>query len=531
MPPGAAAGAGSIEGLTSIESATPALALLSELGLATVTSPDPAEAFFGLWHWLVLVLSVVFAAAAVIHVVLWKRDPRAAFGWLAVILILPLAGSILYWIFGINRIFRKAGALYRLYRKRQVMESVDQIAIIEPGEPLLGLEADLAHLTELATVVARVTREPLYRDNSVHVLETGGVSFAAMIDSIEHATASVVMSTYIFDQDRAGERFRTALRRAKDRGVEVRVLIDAVGDRYSWPPVCRTLVEDGIEAAAFLPTRWPWHMSYANMRNHRKLLVVDGRIAFTGGMNIRQGHVVEESPPGPIHDIHFVIRGPVVGALARIFADDWAFTTGEWLDGEAYFPPPAVCDARAPGNILARVIEDGPADSFGAMRWAYLGGLACARHRVRIATPYFLPDDGLITALAMAARRGVSVEIMIPEQNNLMLVQWACTAMLWQVLQPGCRVFLVPPPFDHSKLMVVDGAWSLIGSGNWDPRSLRLNFELDVECYSRELAATLDGILDRKLASSRELTLEEVDARSLPIRFRDGLARLFTPYL
>lgn len=157
--------------------------------------------------------------------------------------------------------------------------------------------------------------------------------------------------------------------------------------------------------------------------------------------------------------------------------------------------------------------------------------LGSARDAVQIVTPYFLPDAALIAALNVAARRGVRVDILLPAENNLRLVQWACAAQLWQVLEHGCLVWLSPPPFDHSKLVVVDGGWALFGSANWDPRSLRLNFEFNVECYDRALAAALEEMIAGKRAAARPVTLAEMDGRPLPVKVRDGLTRLLTPYL
>jgi cardiolipin synthase len=165
------------------------------------------------------------------------------------------------------------------------------------------------------------------------------------------------------------------------------------------------------------------------------------------------------------------------------------------------------------------------------MRLALAGALSCAERRVGVLTPYFLPDDALISALNVAAMRGVEVDIILPAVNNLRTVQWASTAMLWQILEYGCRVWLSPPPFDHTKLMLIDDSWTLLGSGNWDPRSLRLNFEFNVECYDRSLAAAAGEIFDRKKAGARKITLADVDGRRLPVRLRDGIARLLSPYL
>lgn len=467
--------------------------------------------------WLLALLSVAAVALAGGHAVLWKRDPRSALGWLALILFLPIAGALIYAIFGVNRLNRKAESLYAGH------ESVDR----ESSYGALGPEAvaDLG-LEELAAYVDRTLRRRLFGGNRVEPLPTGEAAYDRMLGAIESAQRSVVLCTYIFDADAAGDRFFDAVAGAAERGLEVRVLIDSVGDRYTFPPMHSRLKRAGVPSATFLPSLWPTRMVYANLRNHRKLLIADGRLAFTGGMNIRQGHVVMEPPPQPVIDCHFQVEGPVVSSLREVFAEDWAFTTSERLRGESFFPK-----LETRGEVRARVIDDGPAESFAHLLWTLLGALACARRSVRIVTPYFVPDERLITALNTAARRGVEVEVFLPERNNLLLVQWASTALLWQVLQGGCRVHLVPPPFDHTKLMVVDGAWSLVGSANWDARSLRLNFELDLECYDRELAARLERLVDERRERARQVHLDDVDARSLPVRLRDGLARLASPYL
>ena len=188
-------------------------------------------------------------------------------------------------------------------------------------------------------------------------------------------------------------------------------------------------------------------------------------------------------------DLQVRVEGPVVAQLQGAFAEDWLFTTGETLDGPQFFPA-----LGSAGGVLARGIPDGPDEDFETIRWLLLGALATARDRVRIVTPYFIPDAALVTALDVAVMRGVSIDVIIPERGNLRVLQWAQTAQLWQVLERGCRVWLSPPPFDHTKLMVVDGAWTLLGSANWDPRSLRLNFEFDVECYGAELARSAEAL-------------------------------------
>lgn len=489
--------------------------------------------------FVIALLSLLAVVVAGGHAVMWKRDPRAALGWLGLILVLPVIGAALYAVFGINRLSRKAQALYSRHDRHPAKirgrgeggeggeggEEADQAASAEEALATLGL----AELDALVSRTVRPEARQLFGGNLVEPLATGAEAYDAMLQAIDEAEQSVTLLTYIFDNDPAGRRFLEALRRAEERGVEVRVLIDALGDRYTFPSMRGRLEKAGLRAAVFLPTLWPTHMVYANLRNHRKLLVADGRLAFTGGMNIRQGHVAQPGDDDrydPIVDLHFRVEGPVVASLQGVFCDDWAFTTGEQLHTDAFFP-----ELEPVGGVLARALEDGPGRSLSRLRWVKLGALACAHERVRIATPYFLPDEGLLTGLVTAARRGVDVEVLIPEKNNLLLVQWACDAMLWQLLDGGVTVRKVAPPFDHSKLMLVDDAWSLLGSANWDARSLRLNFELDMECYDRELAQRLSDLLDEKVARSRQVTLDEMDGRSVPIRLRDGLARLATPYL
>ena len=370
--------------------------------------------------------------------------------------------------------------------------------------------------------------ESFAHNETILLLNALAYNIAAMLAAIESAQRSISLVSYIFDNDASGKQFADALGRAAKRGVAVRVLVDAAGARYSWPPITHRLNRAGVRCAKFLPASLltPWRVATINLRNHRKILVVDGQSAFTGGMNIRSGNVLAGHPRSPVQDLHFRIEGPVVAQLQEAFVNDWAFTTGETVDGEAWFPR-----LRGDGSVTARVITDGPDADLEKARWTLLAALAEAQTSAQILTPYFLPDSALVTALNLAALRGVRVDILLPSKNNLFFVQWASRAMWWQLLQRGCHVWLTLPPFDHSKLMVVDGHWVLLGSANWDARSLRLNFELNVECYGRELARDLATVIQEKLHGAHEVTLAEVDARTIPGRLRDATARLLSPLL
>jgi cardiolipin synthase len=371
-----------------------------------------------------------------------------------------------------------------------------------------------------------VTGRPVYEGNRIEPLVDGDAAYPAMLAAIDAATQSVTMVSYIFDNDFAGHAFREALVRARDRGVEVRVLIDDVGARYTKPTMVRELARAGVRVVAFLPTRVPRLFQYANLRNHRKIMVVDGREGFTGGMNIRASHWRARNPEDPVRCVHFRVNGPIVADMQEAFATDWLFTTGERLEGERWFTAVPDC-----GPVAVRGVPDGPDADIDNLPQLLLGALAVATRRVRVVSPYFLPDDGLLRALQVAALRGVQVDILIPGRSNVPPMDWAMAPQLPWLIDAGCRVYRTPPPFDHSKLFVVDGIWSMIGSTNWDARSLRLNFEYNLECYDRTLAAQLDAIVDEKIAGARPMTRDELDGRSFPVKLRDGLTRLFSPYL
>jgi cardiolipin synthase A/B len=475
----------------------------------------------GWWPLATGAVWLVLSLAATAHVLVQKRDVRAAIAWVGVIWLVPVIGSLLYAMLGLNRIRRRAAELQRARRRLPSSTPMDS-AVARVGTESTVPES----YKPLARLGEAMSGRPLLTGNAVRVLHNGDEAYPAMLAAIEEARHSIAMMSYIFAEDAAGRPFIDALSRAVKRGVEVRVLVDGVGARYTWPPVHRAMRKAGIRAELFLPGIRDAGLAFFNLRTHRKVLTVDGRVAFTGGINIQARNIHRDNPPRMVRDLHFRLEGPVVGQLQEVFAEDWAFTTREVLDGPLWYPT-----LLPVGDTTARAFTDGPDGDLEILRTVLLGALASARESVRIVTPYFLPDQGLISALTVAALRGVRVDIVLPAQVNIPLVQWAATAQLWQVLRPGCRVHLTPLPFDHAKLLVVDRAWVLFGSSNWDPRSLRLNFELDVECFDPRLAERLDEEVRMRIAGASELTLTDVDGRPTWKKIGHGFARLFAPYL
>lgn len=481
------------------------------------------DQFVRAWPIILAVANTALALSATVHIVLHKRDHRAAIGWTGLVWLTPLVGTVLYFILGINRIQRKALALELQEAWKHRSQS---LPVAKDGGLQTEFAAQYPAFRGLARVGYQLTGRPLHAGNHVQPFRNGDEAFPVMLAAIDQADRSVSILSYIFDDDRVGRPFLDALKRAADRGVEVRVLIDGVGARYSRPNMVKRLRGVGLTAELFLPTRVPRLSKYANLRNHRKIMVIDGKIGFTGGTNLREQHCLALQPCDPAECMHFRIEGPVVEQIQEAFVIDWAFAANEKLEGDSWFPriDPA-------GSVWARGIPDGPDEDFEKLSSVLQGALATATERVSIATPYFLPEASLIAALNGAALRGVDVCIYLPADTNIPVVNWAAATLYAPLLEKGCRILLSPIPFDHAKLMVVDRFWSLIGSSNWDPRSLRLNFEFNVECYSKSLADQLETLFEKKAEAATPVTIEMLNQRSLPVRLRDGLARLLIPYL
>jgi cardiolipin synthase A/B len=451
------------------------------------------------------------------HALLAKQDVRAAAGWIAVAWLSPILGGALYYLLGINRVTRRAVKFDKLERGFGD-------AAAETARPPVA-----PHLAALAEIAANATAGALTQGNRITLLRGGDEAYPAMLAAIGEARLSVALASYIFRDDAVGVAFAAALAAAQQRGVAVRVLLDGFGGGYLFPATFRRLRAEGVPVALFLHTWVPWRMPMLNMRNHKKLLIVDGAVAFTGGLNIGV-----ENSAGParaqdkpyVDDVHVRVEGPVTRQLMATFARDWSFAANETLEDAAWWP-----ELAAAGPVFARGIDSGPDADIDKLETVLGAALAQARERVRIVTPYFLPDQRLQFALAQAALRGVAIEILLPARCNYLVMDWAMRAHLRFFTDIAAELYFSPLPFDHAKLMTLDGEWCLVGSSNWDTRSLRLNFEFDLECYDRALTGEIDALIDGKIARSRRSSPAALQSAANWRRVRDAAARLLLPYL
>ena len=459
----------------------------------------------------VSIAHLALALSVTLHVLTHNRNPGSAVSWIGLAWLSPVVGSVLYLLLGINRVRRRA-------RSEGVAAPGDTIIEAQAAPP--GCE----HLAGLELAARRISRRYALAGNAVEMLANGDAAYPQMIAAIRSASVSIALSSYIFRADVVGAEFTAALVDASRRKLEVRVLIDGYGGGYLSSATYRLLHRAGVPVARFMHSALPWRMPFLNLRTHRKILCVDGCLAFTGGLNIGAENVVANNPRHTVLDTHFRVEGPAVAQLCRAFAGQWYYTTGETLAGAAWFPQLAPA-----GDGLARAVTSGPDQDVEKIELLVLEAIACARTSIQVMTPYFLPDDRVITALALAAMRNIDVDIVLPEHSNHPSVDWAMRAHIGPLLAAGCRVWTHQPPFDHSKLMTVDGIWCMVGSSNWDMRSFRLNFEINLEVYHSALVEQVST----KINANRHTRLlqADLDRRSLPVRLRDNAAHLMLPYL
>ena len=470
---------------------------------ATILSPTGAT--------ILSVLHLLLAVGVTGHILVHKRDPGSAVAWIGIAWLSPVLGSLLYVLLGINRVRRRALTMRAPRASGAASAGVDDAGADD-------------HMATLEYSAGRITGRPARGGNAIAILRNGDDAYPRMIACIEAAEKSIALSSYIFRADAAGEPFIEALVRAHRRKVEVRVVIDGFGGGYFWSTTYLKLRQAGVPVARFMHSPLPWRMPFLNLRSHKKLLAVDGRIAFIGGLNIGAENLIRTAPAHPVLDTHFSLEGPVVAQIIDTFADDWFFCTGERLAGERWFRPLAPV-----GESVARAVTSGPDQDLEKIELMILQAVGAARTSVKVMTPYFLPDDRIITVLALASMRGVAVDLILPASSNHPTLDWGARAHIGPLLAAQCRIWTHAAPFDHSKLMTVDGKWCLVGSANWDMRSFRLNFELNVEVYHSALVLQLEQFIAQK--QELQLSADALHKISLPITLLNNAARLMLPYL
>jgi cardiolipin synthase len=474
-----------------------------------------------LWFF---VVGWVLGIAVVPRILLQKKSPVSTLAWIWAVLLFPFAGALVYFVFGADRIRRqrlRRREQFRARRERDAGPAADEVALAEVTRPLP--EPDRA----LLTLVSRINRLPPTRGNATALLDGGAALFADLIAAIDGAREHVHLMFYIWRADATAGAVLDALVRAAERGVTVRLLLDEIGCLFTPTRTFDRLREAGGEFAWFLTLVPERKLLLLNLRNHRKLVVVDGRTAWLGGMNVGEEYA-GATPAFPVwRDMQVKLAGPAVTALQEIFADDWFFATKQRLVAPRYYPPVA---PEATGEIV-QLVSGGPDNRVSEHGLTVVALLHHARERAWLASPYLVPDASLLDALGLAVLRGVEVRLLVPAQSDHRWLTHVTNSYYDELFAKGVRVFEFQPGMMHAKLITIDGRWSMIGSANLDIRSFRLNYELNALVLSEDRARELEAVFARDFANSRERSAREFARRPRLQKLTEAALRPFAPLL
>ncbi len=480
------------------------------------------------WGWVQTVVLVVYlltVLATIAVIVREKRDPVKSLAWIALIALVPGLGMIVYVLFGRNwrkrKMFSRKGILDESY-----IEAVSERQFSTLSDPELEATPEIANNRDTIRLMLGNSRALLAVHNRVEVLQNGKATFASLFEALRSAEHSIHLEYYIFENDRIGRHVAGILMKKAAEGVEVRLIYDGVGTLWTEGSIFRRMRHAGVQVECFMPVAFPWLTSRVNYRNHRKIAVIDGRVAYTGGINIAERYLVG-TKLGKWRDIHLKIEGEAVNLLQSVFITDWRFVRRtEYLPTEKYFRESGITDV-----CPMQIAVSGPDSDWSVIMQAFFSAIMKARERIYIATPYFTPNAALLTAMKVAALSGIDVRLLLPGRSDSKVVFWATRSYVQELLEAGIKVYFYRAGFNHSKLVIIDGEFCSVGSANMDVRSFEDNFEVSALIYDRTLAAELEAGFEADLKRSQLITLSRWELRPWWKSTLESLARLASPLL
>lgn len=471
--------------------------------------------------WTILSFSyTIFVVVTVLAVLAERRDPVKTLAWIMVITMLPVGGIILFLAFGRNHRKRRTFMQKELFDNALISRLCGEQLRELPACDSLALD-DRSHIT----LMLNNSRSILTLHNRVELFNHGNKCFPRMLEDLRRAERFVHIEFFALE---GGELFDQMLEILAERiahGVEVRVIYDSVGSRPLRRRDVARMVEVGIDVRCFMPVFFTRFSSLANYRNHRKIVVVDGRVGYTGGMNIADRYIHGRKGSGIWRDTHLRVEGEAVAMLQMVFATDWAFVTdGLTLDGADYFPPSTVAEV-----CPMQIATSGPDSPYASIKHSYFAAITKAHRYVYISTPYLLPDNAILTALRVAALSGVDVRVLIPVRGDNQIVAWACYSYVDALMEAGVKVYLYRKGFNHSKFVVIDDELCSVGSANLDYRSFEDDFEVQAIIYDNPTTCALRDDFLADLADAEEITPESWAKRSRLSKVMEPVARLLSP--
>lgn len=470
-----------------------------------------------------LILNIILAGFVVF---LERRDASATWAWLLVLFFIPVAGFVLYLIFGQN-LSRKKIFEWKDTNKIGIMEITKyQIELLQKGEFIFN-DNRTSRYQDLIYMLLVNDRAVLTQDNHVEIFTDGEHKFKSLLDDIKTAEDHIHLVYYIIRNDKLGKELLDALTKKAKEGVAVKVLYDAMGSRRLPRKFFRPLIEAGGKVSVFFPAILPHLNLQVNYRNHRKLAIIDGEIGYVGGFNIGDEYLGLNKKFGYWRDTHLKICGKAVYAMQTRFILDWNQASSTKIRYEDRLFP----ELEAIGETDVQIVSSGPDSEWEQIKYGILKLITSAKKYIYIQTPYFIPDTSVLDAIKIAALSGVDVRLMIPNKPDHAFVYWATLSNVGELLKTGAKVYIYENGFIHAKTMVADGKIATVGTANIDVRSFRLNFEVNAFLYDEILVRKLVDIYYDDMKHSRELTLDEYHNRPLFIRFKESLSRLLSPIL
>jgi cardiolipin synthase A/B len=468
------------------------------------------------------IITVVFT---VILVIQQKGDPLKTISWLLVILLLPYVGIILYFFFGKNyrkeKIYSRKGLSDQEHLKKL---SIDQFINL-PNKDIFKNEK-LRSKINIMRLLLNSSKSLVTENNKVAILQNGRATFDSLIKAIENAKHHIHLEYYIIEDDHIGNLIRKLLIKKAEEGLEIRFIYDDVGC-WSLPKnFIRSMSDAGIEVYSFLPVRFPFLTNKINYRNHRKVVVIDGSVGFVGGLNIADRYLKGVEDIGIWRDVHLRLEGEAVSSLQVVFLVDWYFVSEEIVSGEKYFPIMKIQEQH-----LVQITASGPDSDWANIMQAYFAAISSAQSSIFICSPYFLPNESILTALKTASLSGLDVRIILPSRSDSKMVFWSSRSYVSELLEAGIRVFFYEKGFSHSKLLIVDGVLCSVGTANMDIRSFDQNFEVSAIIYDEVITKELLDSYMTDLKNSTEIILADWEKRPRFDSIKESIARIFSPLL
>ncbi|WP_147677824.1 cardiolipin synthase [Algibacter pacificus] len=468
-----------------------------------------------------IAIYIITVLATVVSIVLYGSDPSRSLGWILVVVFIPYAGGISYLLFGINRREFKIFTLKRILERRLYdqkflkQNSIDNKVVFKSSKK-----------TKLALLLEKTSQFPVVEGNAITILNSGANTYKTIFDKLELAKKFIHIQFYILEEGVILDRLYDIFKRKKEEGVEIRIIYDALGSFWLKRKIIKRFKALGIEVFPVMPLKFGTILFSINFRNHRKIIIIDGKIGFTGGVNISDKYISSQPELGIWDDKHICIEGPAVDSLHKVFIKDYYFASNsEHLFQDKYHPK-----IKKSGHAKTQIVASEPDFDHATILYQYLSLINIANTYIYIANPYFMPSKPLLEGIKIAALGGVKIKLLVPEKSDSVLAAYSMQSYFKELLEVGIEIYK-SSNFLHSKIIIVDNEIVSIGSGNFDYRSFEQNFETNALIYDKEVAIKASNSFLKNCEKGNLLTLEAHNARLFYNKFLEGLARLFTPLL